>query len=275
MPDNIMGFKKPDNLKDESELEFSCDLCKDKHWIEFKDIKQGKEENGDILVTLKHTFKDGVLVEEEIYKQRCECYIKEKSESKFNNRIEKSGLELLLKEKTFKTYTVSDKWQKDLKDLCINFVNEPSGMLALLGGTGSGKTHLGTATSGNLAYKGYEVLYLEWANEMEIAKNNYYKVDEEKLKLWQEVDVLYIDDLFKVRSNDITKVKDIEFISAWSIIDRRFKRNKITIISSEFTLKEMYRVDRSFAGRIAEYSKDNIVNIDDDVNKNYRMRGIL
>ena len=271
----IMGIKKPDNLVDEDTLHFDCRICKDKYWREFDKLEDVIQGNGDILENLNWKRVDGEFIEIVTYKQRCNCYLERVAKERFDKRILESGLSLLLEKNTFKTFITNESWQKEMKQLCVGFVNEPKGLLALLGNTGAGKTHLGTATAGNLAHKGYDVRYLEWKKEMSIAKSNYYQVEEDKLREWQTVDVLYIDDLFKVQDNNVKSIPQLEFDNAWSIIDMRMKRNKITIISSEFTLNEIYTVDPSLAGRINEYANGNMFNIAQDENKNYRMKGLI
>lgn len=272
---DLSNVKKPDNLVDESELTFECNICKDRHWVEFKNPKEATEGNGDIIYSSSVKRVDGKLVEVVKYKQRCECYLKKVSEDRFKSKIKDSGLETMLEKKTFKNFKVTDEWQKELLNMCTNFVKNPKGMLALLGYTGSGKSHLGTATCGNLAYYGYNVTYVEWRTEMDIAQSNYYQVEESKLDNWKNVDVLYIDDLFKTLGYDKMKIPEREFRYAWSVINHRLERNKITIISSELTMKDFYKLDISFAGRLHEYAGDNIFVIPEDESRNYRMKGLL
>lgn len=208
-------------------------------------------------------------------KQQCDCTLNKHAVNSFKRRIKQSGLEEQLRTKTFKNFITDTKTQKQMLKLCQDFVNEPKGMLALLGGTGSGKTHLGTATVGNLVYKGYSAYYIEWRSEWQRAQNNYQSIDEELMDKWVEADVLYIDDLFKNRNNDINAVGDKEFNHGWELLDRRLKRNKITIISSEFTVNDFMKIDQSTAGRLIEMAGDNMINIEASKENNYRLRKVV
>lgn len=250
-------------------------------YIEEKYIEEFQKENMvRVYKTDKSAYLDFMEDKEdkyfyfkEITEQQCECVLKANARQRFKTQIENSGLEEQLKTKTFKTYIVSDKWQYNLFTKCKRFVNEPTSLLALLGQTGAGKTHLGTATVGNLVYKGYNALYVEWKKEMNLAKDDYYKVKSEKLELWRDVDVLYIDDLFKNKQNDINLVTDKEFDIAWEILDSRLTRNKITIISSEFTINDFTKLDEGTGSRIVKMAGEYLLETPKDTKKNYRLKG--
>lgn len=216
----------------------------------------------------------GELEYKNVIKQRCDCVLKRIARETFVKRIKESGLQTQLETKTFKTFKVSNEKQKAILDKCIAFSNKPTNMLAMLGQTGAGKTHLGTAIVGNLVYKGYSASYVEWQNEMNIARDDYYKVKQSKMDEWKSVDVLYIDDLFKNKDNDTNLIASSEFNIAWDILDHRLKRNMITILSSEFTIEEIIALDEGTGGRINEMAGEYLLPIDKDPDMNYRLKNI-
>lgn len=211
---------------------------------------------------------------ENVTEQKCDCVLKRIARETFMQRIEESGLQTQLATKTFKTYKVTNNKQKAILEKCILFSKNPQNMLALLGQTGAGKTHLGTAVVGNLVYEGYTASYVEWQNEMNIARDDYYKVKQSKLDEWKSVDVLYIDDLFKNKDNDINLISSNEFNVAWDIIDHRLKRDMITIISSEFTIEEFIELDEGTGSRLNEMAGEYLLPIDKDPSMNYRLKNI-
>ena len=257
------------------EEEGKCSICKGKEWIEVEEVDNRR---GVAIVDTKIIPKENNKYEyQEVLKQKCDCTLKREATQSFIDRIKASGLEEYVQTKTFKTFIVETDTQKRMLETCKNFVKEPKGTLALLGETGSGKTHLGTAVVLNLVYKGYSAYYVEWRNEWQKAQNNYSTIDEDKMEKWKNADVLYIDDLFWAKSNDVHAISNREFEHGWQLLDARLKRNKITIISSEFTIQDFMEIDRSTAGRLVEMAGDYlfIVEEEEGVNKNYRLRGIV
>ena len=92
---------------------------------------------------------------------------------------------------------------------------------------------------------------------------------------YKEVDVLYIDDLFKTGKSADRKFQmptqgDINL--AFEILNNRAMSGKTTIISTECTLPELIEIDEAIAGRIKQMSGDYCMSIAKDRNKNYRLR---
>ena len=94
----------------------------------------------------------------------------------------------------------------------------------------------------------------------------------------KKVDVLYIDDLFKMRKiADTEKVKlTFAYINiAFAILQFSYTNDKlITVISSEKTIKDLLKIDEAIAGRIVEKtrSKRFCNNILKDPSKNFRFQ---
>lgn len=257
------------------EQEKLCSKCKGLGWLEVEEIDKRR---GVAIVDYKTIPKENNKYEyAEVLKQKCDCTLRKEATQSFIHRIKASGLEDFIHTKTFKNFEVTEQHQKEMLELCKNFAKEPKGTLALLGETGSGKTHLGTATVLNLVYKGYSAYYVEWKNEWNLAQNNYQTIDDEKMEKWKSADVLYIDDLFWTKSNDVNAISNREFEHGWQLLDARLKRNKITIISSEFTVQDFMEIDHSTAGRLVEMAGDNlfVIEKEEGVNKNYRLKDVI
>lgn len=194
-------------------------------------------------------------------------------------RMKNSGLEPIIKKYTFEKYIVSENWQKMMKDTAQAYAENPRGRWLFLGGNcGSGKSHLCTAAAIHLLKKGNSVKYMQWREEAVILKSLVNSEEyQSKIKEYKDCDVLYIDDLFKTGRTDIGGIQrptaaDINL--AFEILNFRIVNQKITIISTEYTLSELVDVDEGIAGRIAEKCEDALLNIGRDKRKDYRLRNI-
>ncbi len=98
------------------------------------------------------------------------------------------------------------------------------------------------------------------------------KATAKEMKSLKEVDVLYIDDFFKPIGGNRPSDADIRL--AYEIINARYNRRKITIISSERHISEIAEIDEAIGGRIYEYAKGYTVNIARDTARNYRLKGM-
>lgn len=185
-------------------------------------------------------------------------------------RIESSGLEELLRTKTFKNYECTDDWQKPLKEGAIRFAQQDSGSLYMGGQSGSGKTHLCTAIVAAMIKKGRNARYFVWREDSPTLKaiiNDKEYVS--KINEYKKADVLYIDDLFKQES-----ISDADIKLAFELIDYRNRNNKMTLISTEKYLTDLVSIDEALGGRIVEMTRGYQFVIPRDPKKNYRLRGI-
>ena len=235
---------------------YKCDQCKDSGRI-----KTTEDES--------QYYETGIGDEPDIHYKNCECRNKAEFERKMDKK--NSGIEHSYDKFTFKNYETKFEWQKEYKNKAMEFARKPSGAFVMLGGTSSGKTHLCTAIITNLAYKGYHVHYVEWRALMSDMK--FGQIDPKRLEYIFNIPVLYIDDLMKsMDGNDHTTISSKEKSYAWQIIDARLKRNKITIISSEYTMKELGQVDMSLISRIMEMAtKKNFIDMPRNEDRNIRI----
>ena len=92
----------------------------------------------------------------------------------------------------------------------------------------------------------------------------------------KSIDVLYIDDFLKVPiGRDESKPTSADLALALEIINNRYNANRITILSSEWNIKDIIGFDEALGGRIYEMSgSDFCLNIKKDRKRNYRTRNI-
>ena len=191
--------------------------------------------------------------------------------------LNRSGLADVVHDYTFDKYTVTEKWQQEAKDTALSYLAESERKWFFFGGaTGSGKTHICTAIAIKLLKEGKEVKYMLWRDEVSRLKFMMNEPDfPDKMKELKEVDVLYIDDLFKTgKAENQAKQRptpaDINI--AFEILNSRAIQKKITIISSESTLTDIIDIDEAIAGRIKQNCGNYCINIAPDRSKNYRLK---
>lgn len=206
--------------------------------------------------------------------RECECQIEVKNKV----RLQNSGLQEVISKYTFATYEIKEIYQKGLKLKAHEYVKE-IGMgektwLFIGGQSGVGKTHLCTAICSELMKMKKSLKYII-ANKiiMELKSTVMNQVDYFRLMgQLTNVDVLYIDDLYKSKN-----VTDADVKVLFEIINDRYTQNKITIVSSEKTIFDLEQIDEleAITGRIVEKAKSYVINIKKDVKKNYRKQNYL
>lgn len=233
---------------------FDCKKCKNKGVIYYED------DNGYLVC------------------RRCEC---DKKRQIFM-RIHESGLEKVFKKYTFEHFDTGKEEFKEYiykkaRSFLDNLLNDGEDTtFCMAGQSGAGKTHLCTAIVGQLIkHKGYDVRYFQWLVDAPIIKaaaatEEYNK----KIKEFQEVKVLYIDDLFKTQNNAPLTAADVKL--AFSIINYRYLNpDLITLISTEKKTDELIAIDQAIAGRILEMChREYFIYIPEDISKNYRLKGV-
>lgn len=211
------------------------------------------------------------IVNGELKSRECSCMKKRRT----LRRAFESGLNDVLSEYTFPKYIATEEWQIGIKDKAMLFCKDEDAKWFYIGGqSGIGKSHLCTAIAGYYIKHGKDVRYMLWRDDVVKLKqlSNDYGGYQELMQPFKDVDVLYIDDLFKSQSGAEPTRADINI--AFEILDSRLRsKDKITIISSEFTIGDAMNFDEATIGRI--YQKCGIYKIDiaKDKNKNYRLKG--
>lgn len=191
-------------------------------------------------------------------------------------RMRESGLGDIIERYTFDRYVVTDEWQANIKRAAQMFVRQDHGVFFIGGQSGCGKTHICTAITSEFMRQRKAAYYMIWAEEVVKLKAVVTESEEynRMINRLKNIDVLYIDDFFKpVGDNPKPTAADIRL--AYEIINHRYNSSKnITVISSERYIQEILEIDEATGGRIAEYAGGYMFNVQRNVARNYRLRGI-
>lgn len=227
---------------------YDCELCRNKGYTVF-----AKEYNGSWQESQK----------------QCSCM-----EIRRNLRnLMSSGLGDFVKDFSLERFETQKPFQKAMLEKAKKYLeNGGNSWFALFGQSGCGKTMLCSAIAIELAKRGNSMKYFLWREESRaIKKDN--REDGELIQRYKEIDVLYIDDMFKCGKDDgssYQKPTQADINIAFELINARMLAKKITIISSENTIDELFSIDASVAGRIKQMCGDFMLNISKGEGKNYR-----
>lgn len=198
----------------------------------------------------------------------CECMAARKNVA----RLRKSGLRGV-ERLTLEKYQAHEPWQQMALKTAKNYIRSPAGAWLYVGGAvGSGKTHLCTGAALEMITQG-ELRYVIWPDESDRLKAERFDPAEEsmtRMRKLQTVDILYIDDFFKITGNALPTDADIRL--AHELLNRRYMAGLRTIISSERYLDEITQIDSAIGGRIAEKAAGYTVNIKRDRERDYRFK---
>ena len=199
--------------------------------------------------------------------RECRCMVRRRGEA----RMERSGLSELLRRYTMENWQTGEKWQQVLKNMALDYAANPRGWFFLSGTPGTGKTHLCTALCGLLMERGMDTRYMLWRDLSVRAKASVhddaaYQGLVEPLK---QVEVLYIDDLFKTGKQPPTQ-GDLNL--AFELLNARYNDSRLlTVLSSEWSIQEILDLDEATGSRIYERSKDHYGDMKGRTN--WRMKG--
>jgi len=195
----------------------------------------------------------------------CECLKARKS----RQLIEYSGLRNLIDKCTFDSYNALATWQKAVKQKAAEYLKANKEWFLIVGQSGTGKSHLCTAIVGELLKQGKQVIFISYIKHIPELKQLTLDADKynDLLNSWLKCEVLYIDDLFKLKVNEVDKSIILRIINYRVINDLK------TIISSEMLINDMISVDEATIGRMREKCGKYVVEIQKDINKNYRLKG--
>ena len=198
-------------------------------------------------------------------------------------RLARSGLKDVVKKYTFDNYETPDAWQQSIKEKAMEFAADKENHWFFIGGqSGCGKTHLCTAIAVHLLRTGKDVRYMVWPKEIQAIQASVGDAERyaELMRELEEVEVLYIDDLFKHGNDEFGRQKpptEPEVRRAFEILNYRLNTPELTtIISSERTLPEFIDIDEATGGRVSEKTKDvgYCINVRKDRARNWRLRGL-
>lgn len=220
----------------------------------------------------------GWLYELNEYPRRCSCFNVYMTVKK-NERIKELFSEAY-SDYTFDNFKVEDEYQKRMKQKAVEFVNAKGiNSILLLGQTGSGKTHLAVSIAKVLLDKGAWIELMPYTEDMIYIKQNMIEKEQYQKKMYKykNCNYLIIDDFLKntVRGNTVNE-KDFGII--YEIIDYRYKYRKPVIITSEYFIDQMFKMNESIIGRLKEMVTQNdynfLIQISNKEGRNYRMRGM-
>lgn len=168
-------------------------------------------------------------------------------------RMHESGLDSIIRDYTFASYRAAEPWQADMLTRAQQYAAEPKGWWYVCGTPGTGKTHLCTAICGALLKRGQDVRYMLWREDAPRLKAliTDAEVYEAEMQTLKDVGVLYIDDFFKGSITEADKNLAFELLNA------RYNRRAITIISSERTIEDVLDIDEGLGSRIHERAAGN------------------
>ena len=243
---NILNRMKQ-NCKVE-DMHYDCPICEDKGYT-FKTDEHGYE----------------VAVP-------CKCLAKKQSIQKMN----RSGLTEVFKQKTINSFKTDKKWQIEakfkVKQYIEDFLKKGSNAgLILSGQPGSGKTHLGIGTMLELINNNIGCVYKEYITMLTDLKQT--SMDEtdyiRTLEKYINPRVLFLDDFLKGEPT----VADRKYI--YKVINTRYLKGKPIIISTEKSIKEILMFDEAVGSRIVEMAQNNIITFPRGIENNYRLRNII
>lgn len=180
-----------------------------------------------------------------------------------------AGLEGMILEHTMESFETDFDWQGRMKQKAVDYLNRHWKVNWFYAGgqPGSGKTKLCTAITMEIINRGNEGLYVIWRDLINRVKpimntDGYMKMIEK----YQRVAVLYIDDFFESHGQPT----DADVNIASEILKYRYMNSKTTIISSEWTLDAVLKLDEAIGSRIQELCGPFVLSVAKDDSKNIR-----
>lgn len=195
-------------------------------------------------------------------------------------RMRRSGLKDVISNCTFEKWIATEDWQRAVKQAAQDFAKAPQGWFFIGGQSGCGKTHLCTAICRELLLSGQEVQYMQWRDEVVKLKTRDLTFEQREILIngFKKAKVLYIDDLFKTGKNpdgSEQRPTSADVNIAFEILNYRYNNPEtVTIISSEFSVPELLKIDTAIGGRINERTQGKSLNIGKDDSRNYRTKNM-
>lgn len=115
------------------------------------------------------------------------------------------------------------------------------------------------------------VLYFPYKDGMNNISANNYACKDEIIQQIKQVEMLFIDDLFKPIGGKV-KVYDWQAEIIFEIINHRYLNKLPLLISTELNFMSMAEVDEALASRIFEMASDFTVTVPKNMMNNYRLR---
>lgn len=231
----------------------------DKLWVNNVNSRSGGLKDFDCQECLNRGYFASLDGEGRRVSIECRCMQKRRSIA----RAQKSGLGSMLERYTLDLWQTPEEWQKKAKEKAEEFVSDPGGhWFFMAGSVGTGKSHLCAAICKAFLERGLSVRYLLWRDVVVRAKAvvNDEAAYEQIIQPFKDIQVLYIDDLFKTGKGKEPTEGDTNF--AFQLLNHRYNDpKKITILSSEWTAENLLSIDEAVGSRIYERSKGFYLNV--------------
>lgn len=194
-------------------------------------------------------------------------------------RIKRSGLEKLIRDYRMDNFLPDTADARRMHEMAGRYISsadtDGEGWMYVGGAVGSGKTHMCTAVCAELMRRGKQVIYMEW---LPVSREIKALITEEEagsiLGRYIDAEVLYIDDLFKMRHKDggIPRPTESDVRIAFEILNGRYVRRAPTIITSEWYMQELLDIDEGTFSRLYQMARDYTLGIKRERGKNRRMQ---
>lgn len=160
------------------------------------------------------------------------------------------------KKMTLDTFKTDTEEQKKMKDMAIRFLNDKGHWLGFFGASGAGKTHICIAVCQELCKRNlWSFKYAPYRSIIRQLRS--FIFDDEKygelMHDLVETEILYIDDLLKFSQDQKGDVIQDELRILYDIINERYLRGKITVFSSEYSMRDILSIDEALGSRIIDY----------------------
>lgn len=257
--------------------EYACPRCKDEGG--YTVLKKAGEET--IVRDFDGTFIPSRLKHDTLKWQACECA----KIRKLNSLIKSSQITDRFKKSGFKNFDTEGKPAviTEMRQLAINYFRafdsiqgSTQNSILFSGQPGCGKTHLLMAVANSLIHdKLIPVTYFPYQDGMrEISANNFEKKNDIVNKMC-EVDVLFIDDLFKPIGGEI-KVHRWQGEIIAEVTNYRYLNAKPMLLSTEVSPLELLELfDEAAASRLIEMASDFTLTIEKNILLNHRLRKVF
>lgn len=211
--------------------------------------------------------------------KECECVARQREQERVERLLSSSRITTAFRQLTFENFRLDgikdilqDAYRKAMV-YCSKFEairQTDNNGLCILGRPGCGKTHLITAISNQLLDNDIEVLYFPYVAGMNEFKQDMKKedVNKQRLEKMKNVEVLFVDDLFKPPAMPT----EYELKIMFDVINHRYMEKLPILISSELSINDMCNIDEALGSRINEMCKDFRVVIKGGRELNYRLR---
>ena len=149
-------------------------------------------------------------------------------------------------ERTFDSFDASR--QPKAFRMCKDYLGkyQTGNSLLIIGGYGTGKTHLASAIANAQLEDGVPALYDTWAGHLQRLKDEFANGERRHLALMKKVDVLILDDLGK------DKLTEWNNEVLFEVINYRYEHRKPVVITTNATPRELEERNPAVYSRLCE-----------------------